>query len=83
MTDARTDPGTELEQLDHDDFRERPLAELAGRTGLTPPDDPGPDEEEAWREKAWRSYRTDIENRDEWGTAMQATEPPRGEEPEL
>lgn len=73
----------DVEQLSQSDFQRLPLDVLARRTGLQPPRDPTPEEEAAFREKAWNSYATDVENRDEWGTATQATEPPQGEEPEL
>lgn len=72
-----------MEQLTKRDFRELALETLEARTGLAAPADPTPEEEEAYREKAWRSYRTDIENRDEWGTATQATKVPEGEEPDV
>lgn len=75
--------GDELEQLSREDFRRRPLQEIAHRAGLEAPTDPTPAEEKAFRERAYESYALDLENRDEWGTATQATEPPAGEEPEL
>lgn len=72
-----------MEQLTQRDFRELALDTLEKRTGLKAPKDPTPEEDEAYREKAWNSYRVDIENRDEWGTATQATQVPAGEEPEV
>ena len=71
-----------LERLDHRDFKELALDELARRTGLDAPSDPTPDEERAWREKAWRSYKLELENRGEWGTATQSTRVPGGEAPD-
>ena len=72
-----------MEQLTQRDFRELSLERIEARTGLEAPEDPTPEEEEAYRKKAWNSYRTDIENRDEWGTATESTAVPHGEEPEL
>ena len=72
-----------MQQLTQRDFRELALETLEDRTGLAAPKDPTPEEEEAYRAKAWRSYKVDIENRDEWGNATQATEVPEGEEPDL
>ena len=72
-----------MEQLTQRDFRELSLDRIEARTGLEAPEDPTPEEEEAYRTKAWNSYRIDIENRDEWGTATESTEVPEGEEPEL
>lgn len=72
-----------MEQLTERDFRELSLETIEQRTGLAAPDDPTPEEEEAYRAKAWRGYRVDVENRDEWGTATQATPVPEGEEPEV
>lgn len=73
----------ELEQLDERDFERMPLSEIEARTGLEAPDDPDAEAEAAYRRKAWRSYQLDVAQRDEWGTASQATELPHGEEPEL
>lgn len=71
------------EELTHADFRTLPIEYLAKRTGLEPPAGDSPAEERAWREKAWQNHVKDLEHRDEWGTAAQATEPPKGEDPEL
>lgn len=92
--DHRNDPDTptpagRMEQdrvvpaLSHDDFMNLPLGRLADRIGLTPPADASAEEERAWREKAWQDHVQDVQNRDEWGTATQATEPPTGEDPNL
>ena len=81
--DATVNDGIELEQLTQRDFHELPLETLQTRTGLEAPVDPSPAEEEAYRTKAWNSYRVDIENRDEWGTATQATAVPRSDQPDL
>ena len=72
-----------MEQLTKRDFRELSLDRIEARTGLKAPQDPSPEEEEAYRNKAWNSYKIDIENRDEWGTAAESTKVPKGEEPEL
>lgn len=77
------EPDRHLEQLARSDFQRLPLNEIARRTGLQVPRDPTPEEEAAFRERAWNSYAQDVANRDEWGTATQVTEPPQGEEPEL
>ena len=80
---SRNQEDLPMEQLTQRDFHELSLDRIAARTGLEAPDDPTPEEEAAYREKAWNSYRIDIENRDEWGTATESTKPPFGEEPEL
>jgi hypothetical protein len=72
-----------MEQLTKRDFNELALETLEHRTGWPAPKDPTHEEEEEYRAKAWRSYKVDIENRDEWGTATQATEVPEGEEPDM
>lgn len=72
-----------MEQLTERDFRELPLDTIEKRTGMPVPPDPTPEQERTYRAKAWRSYQVDIENRDEWGTATQATPAPEGEEPEV
>lgn len=64
-----------MEQLTKHDFERMSLVEIARRTGLDAPERPTAEEAEAYRERAYRSYRLDIARRDEWGTAAQATEP--------
>ena len=71
-----------IPDLTHEDFKTLPVEELAERTGLTPPDGSAA-EESTWREKAWQDHVKDLEHRDEWGTATQATKPPKGEDPNL
>jgi hypothetical protein len=72
-----------VEQLTRRDFDRLTLGEIAERTGLDAPSDPSAAEAEAYRERAYRSYRLDITRRDEWGTATQATEPPDADDGEL
>lgn len=68
----------------HADFMDLPIERLAERVGLTPPPSGAtPEEEKEWREKAWQNHVQDLQNRDEWGTATQATEPPTGDDPNL
>jgi hypothetical protein len=72
----------EMERLTRKDFDDLPLEELAKRTGLEPPSEGASAEEvEAYRDKAYESYMLDKENRDEWGTATQATPPPKHGKP--
>jgi hypothetical protein len=74
----------EMERLTRKDFDTLSLEELAKRTGLEPPGEGASAEEvEAYRDKAYESYMLDKENRDEWGTATQATEPPKHGKPKL
>lgn len=80
-SERRTEP--KLEQLTQRDFQELALDELELRTGLPAPRDPSPEEEARYREKAWQGYKMDIENRDEWGTATQATPVPESHESDL
>jgi len=72
-----------VEQLSREDFERMTLEEIHRRTGLEPPARPSADEARSFRDKAYRSYQLDVTRRDEWGTAAQGTEPPKGEEPEL
>ncbi len=58
-----------------EEFETLPLDQLADRTGLTPPAAPTPEEERAWRMKAYEDYRVDVENAEEWGVARQGEEP--------
>ena len=83
MNKPQSQEDTPMEQLTQRDFRELSLDRIEARTGLEAPENPSPDEEATYREKAWNSYRLDIENRDEWGTATESTPAPQGEEPEL
>lgn len=71
------------EDLSHDDFMSLPIERLARRTGRTAPARMSDEEERDWREQAWRNHVQDLQNRDEWGTAAQATEPPKGDDPNL
>ncbi len=75
-------PDVDGEQLTLHDFQTLPLARLAAVTGLTPPASPTPEEEAAWREKAYEDYELDLENRAEWGTAAQGTALPNDPEQE-
>ena len=59
-----------------EDFWNLPIKEIEDITGLTAPDDNSNETLESFREKAWESYRVDIENKMEWGTARQGTELP-------
>jgi hypothetical protein len=73
-------PDIHGERLTRADFERLPIERLAGITGLTPPPDgASADDVAAWREKAFRSYELDLENRAEWGTATQTTEPPEAD----
>ncbi len=65
------------EDLTHEDFEAMTLAEIERLTGVpVPGQGADPDSLSAYRERAYRSYMLDRENRAEWGTAAQATEPP-------
>lgn len=66
----------ERDDLTERDFETLPLAELHDLTGLEPPDDPDAEAERRYRKQAWDSYRTDLANRDEWGTAREGPVPP-------
>ena len=61
-----------------EEFETLPLDELAARTGLTAPESPTPEEERAWRMRAYEDYRVDVENAEEWGNARQgeSSDPP-------
>ena len=73
-------PDIHGERLTREDFEQLPVERLAGITGLTPPPaDATEDDVAAWREKAFHGYELDLENRAEWGTAAQATEPPEAD----
>ncbi|MEX2535681.1 MAG: universal stress protein [Trueperaceae bacterium] len=61
------------------EFADLPLAEIVDITGEEPPRDMTQAEESKFRDKAWESYKLDIEHRDEWGTARQDTALPHGE----
>ena len=80
---GRLDGHRVIPDLTHEDFKTMPIEDLADRTGLKPPKGDSPAEEHAWREKAWQGHVKDLEHRDEWGTATQATEPPTGDDPNL
>jgi nucleotide-binding universal stress UspA family protein len=66
-------------QYTRTEFDNLPLAQVAEITGMDPPLDPAEEQEADFRERAWKSYRLDIEHRDEWGTARQSTPLPKGE----
>ena len=80
---GRIDDERLVPELTHEDFQTLPIERLATRMGLTPPEGDSPEEERAWREKAWQNHVKDLEHRDEWGTATQATKPPQGDDPNL
>ena len=80
---GRLDEQEILPDLTHEDFQTMPIEDLADRTGLKPPADDSAATERDWREMAWKSHVQDIAERDEWGTATQATDPPKGEDPNL
>ena len=52
-----------------DEFKALPTESLEKLTGLTPPEDS--EELDDYREKAWQSYKLDLENKAQWGTARQ------------
>ncbi len=54
-----------MDRISREDFFELPLDDIAARSGLELPE--AESELEAYREKAWESYKLDIANRDEWG----------------
>jgi nucleotide-binding universal stress UspA family protein len=67
------------DQYSKSEFDRLGLEEIASITGIEPPAAMGRAEEAEYREKAWKSYKLDIEHRDEWGTARQNTALPHGE----
>lgn len=55
-----------MNQLSREDFFALPLEETEGRTGLPAPQGADEAEVQAYRERAWRSYKLDVANRTEW-----------------
>ncbi len=72
-----------MEQLTHEEFLALSPEEMQGRTGIKAPENASEEELEAYKQKAWESYKVDIQTRDQWGTADQSTPLPHGEEPEI
>lgn len=62
---AAEDSGT----YSREDFTTLSLEALEKLTGLTPPAEEN--KATAYREKAWQSYKLDLANKAEWGTARQ------------
>jgi nucleotide-binding universal stress UspA family protein len=67
------------DQLTRTEFDALPMERVAELSGLDAPPNPSRNEEADFRERAWKSYKLDIEHRDEWGTARQNTPLPKGE----
>ena len=72
-----------MKQLTHEEFLDLSPQEMQERTGIDAPKDASGEELEAYKQKAWESYKQDIATRDQWGTADQDNELPHGEEPEV
>lgn len=53
------------------DFMEMSLSDIEELTGVIRPKSQTTDTVQQYRETAWRSYRQDVSNRDEWGNARQ------------
>ncbi len=64
-----------IRELSREDFMNMSLKEIEEVTGVIRPDDHTGDAIEEYREQAWRSYQTDVTNRDDWGNARQTDEP--------
>lgn len=55
-----------MSKLSHEDFFALSLEEIEGRTGLEAPQGADEAEVQAYRERAWESYKLDVANREEW-----------------
>lgn len=51
------------------DFMEMSLADIEELTGVIRPKNQTTESVQSYRETAWKSYRQDVSNRDEWGNA--------------
>lgn len=69
----------EGEDYTHEDFHTMSLRDVEKISGVIRPMDRTAEAHAEYRERAWRSYQQDIQNRDEWGTARQGID----EDPEV
>ena len=65
-----------MEPLSREAFFELPLGDVEERTGIKLPEG---DDEADYRERAWRSYKQDVANEEEWGGTEGDSVPPPGE----
>ena len=72
-----------MKQLTHEEFLALSLSEMQERTGIAAPENASGEDLEAYKQKAWESYKVDIATRDQWGTADQDNALPQGDEPEV
>lgn len=72
-----------MEQLTHEEFLALSPKEMEERTGIAAPENASDEALEDYKQKAWESYKVDIQTRDQWGTADQDNPLPHGEEPEV
>lgn len=65
-----------MTKISQDEFFALSLEEIEGRTGIEAPEGADESEVQGYRERAWKSHKLDVANRDEWGgTEGDSTKP--------
>ncbi len=64
-----------MEAMSREKFFELPLEEVEERTGIKQ----ASEDEADYRERAWKSYKQDVANEEEWGGTEGDSVPPPGE----